>query len=169
MFGISSASWTSKLNQYFPLAQVACFRKILKYGWSSEKCCKNSSQNWWIYSVFNLYYLYCYFRTSQRVINSDFDDDHDSPKGEVNANVLVNSNDVSDIFKHFVDEKGVSSCLKSLRKTRLWKFPCTYWPPLNPVFNRRTISLMLKFWAECLDFAETIGSSSSWRRESPST
>ena len=53
------------------------------------------------------------------VINSDFDDDHDSPKGEVNANVLVNSNDVSDIFKHFVDEKGVSSCLKSLRKTRL--------------------------------------------------
>ena len=53
------------------------------------------------------------------VINSDFDDDHDSPKGEVNANVLVNSNDVSDIFKHFVDEKGVSSCLNSLRKTRL--------------------------------------------------
>ena len=125
MFGISSASWSSKLNQYFPLAQVACFRKILKYGWSSEKCCKNSSQNWWIYSVFNLY-LYCYFRTSQRVINSDFDDDHDSPKGEVNQNVLVNSNDISDISKDTVDDKGVSSCLKSLRKTRLCRFLLKY-------------------------------------------
>ena len=60
------------------------------------------------------------------IINSDFDDDHDSPQGEVNGNVLVNRNDVSDIFKHFVDEKGVSSCLKSLRKSRLCKFPCTY-------------------------------------------
>ena len=70
--------------------------------------------------------VYCYFRTSQLVINSDFDDDHDSPKGEVNGNVLVNSNDVSDIFKHFVDEERVSSCLKSLRKSRLCKFPCTY-------------------------------------------
>ena len=56
-------------------------------------------------------------------INSDFDDDHDSPKGEVNLNVIVNSNDVSDIFKYYVDEKGVSSCLKSLRKSRLCKFP----------------------------------------------
>ena len=59
-------------------------------------------------------------------INSDFDDDHDSPKGEVNGNVFVNCNHISDIFKHSVDEKGVSSCLKSLRKSRLCKFPCTY-------------------------------------------
>ena len=71
-------------------------------------------------------YLYCYFRTSQRVINSDFDDDHDSPKGEVNPNVLVNRNDISDILKDFVDEKGVSSCLKSLRKSRLCKFLCIF-------------------------------------------
>ena len=54
-------------------------------------------------------------------INSDFDDDHDSPKGEVNPNVLINSNDVSDIFKQVVDDKGVSSCLKSLWKTTLCK------------------------------------------------
>ena len=54
--------------------------------------------------------------------NSDFDDDHDSPKGEVNPNVLSNFNDVSDIFKHFVDDKGVSSCLKSLWKTTLGRF-----------------------------------------------
>ena len=66
-------------------------------------------------------FLYCYFRTSQLVINSDFDDDHDSPKGEVNPNVLINSNDVSDIFKQVVDDKGVSSCLKSLWKTTLCK------------------------------------------------
>ena len=57
------------------------------------------------------------------IINSDFDDDHDSPKGEVNGNVFVNSNDVSDIFKRLIDDKGVSSCLKSLRKSRLCKFP----------------------------------------------
>ena len=38
------------------------------------------------------------------IINSDFDDDHDSPKGEVNQNVIVNSNNVSDIFKNFVDD-----------------------------------------------------------------
>ena len=55
------------------------------------------------------------------IINSDFDDHHDSPKGEVNPNVLVNSNDVSDIFKQFVDDKGVSFCLKSLWKTTLCK------------------------------------------------
>ena len=55
------------------------------------------------------------------VINSDFDDDHDSPKGEVNRNNIVNYSDISDIHKDSVDEKGVSSCLKSLRKTRLCK------------------------------------------------
>ena len=66
--------------------------------------------------------VYCYFRTSQLVINSDFDDHHDSPKGEVNPNVLVNCNDISDISKDTVDENGVSSCLKSLRKSRLCKF-----------------------------------------------
>ena len=55
------------------------------------------------------------------IINSDFDDDHDSPKGEVNPNILVNCNDVSDIFEHFVNDNGVSSCLKSLWKTRLCK------------------------------------------------
>ena len=65
--------------------------------------------------------LYCYFRTSQLVINSDFDDHHDSPKGEVNLNVLVNSDNISDISKDTVDDNGVSSCLKSLRKTRLCK------------------------------------------------
>ena len=65
--------------------------------------------------------VYCYFRTLQQVINSDFDDDHDSPQGEVNPNVLVNCNDVSDIFEHFVNDNGVSSCLKSLWKTRLCK------------------------------------------------
>ena len=65
--------------------------------------------------------VYCYFHTSQLVINSDFDDDHDSPKGEVNPNVLVNSNNISDISKDTVDDNGVSSCLKSLRKTRLCK------------------------------------------------
>ena len=54
--------------------------------------------------------------------NSDFDAYHDSPKGEVTQNGLVKSNDVSDIFKHFVDEKGVSSCLKSLWKTTLCRF-----------------------------------------------
>ena len=65
--------------------------------------------------------VYCYFHTSQLVINSDFDDDHDSPKGEVNPNVLVNCNDISDISKDTVDDNGVSLCLKSLRKTRLCK------------------------------------------------
>ena len=66
--------------------------------------------------------MYCYFRTLQQVINSDFDDDHDSPKGEVNPKVLVNSNVISDISKDTVDDNGVSSCLKSLRKTRLCEF-----------------------------------------------
>ena len=66
--------------------------------------------------------VYCYFRTSQQVINSDFDDHHDSPKGEVNPNVLVNSNVISDISKDTVDDNGVSSCLKSFRKTRLLEF-----------------------------------------------
>ena len=70
--------------------------------------------------------LYCYFRTLQRVINSDFDDPHDSPKGEVNGNVLINCNDISDISKDTVDDKGVSSCLKSLRKTRLCRFLLKY-------------------------------------------
>ena len=65
--------------------------------------------------------MYCYFRTSQLVINSDFDDDHDSPKGEVNRNNIVHYIDISDISKDTVDDNGVSSCLKSLRKTRLCK------------------------------------------------
>ena len=56
------------------------------------------------------------------IINSDFDDGHDSPKGEVNQNVIVNSKDISDISKETVDDKGVSLCLKSLRKTRLCRF-----------------------------------------------
>ena len=58
--------------------------------------------------------VYCYFCDIAAFVNSDFDADHDSPKGEVNQNALVNLNDVSDILKHFVDDKGVSSCLKSL-------------------------------------------------------
>ena len=57
------------------------------------------------------------------ILNSDFDDHHDSPKGEVNLNDFVNCNDISDISKDTIDEKGVSSCLKSLRKTRLCKIP----------------------------------------------
>ena len=48
--------------------------------------------------------MYCYFRTLQQVINSDFDDHHDSPKGEVNPNDFVNCNDVSDISKNTVDD-----------------------------------------------------------------
>ena len=72
-------------------------------------------------------------------INSDFDAHHDSPKEEVNQDDFINRNDDSDIFKDIVDDKGDSSCLKSLRKTRLSKIPCTYWPPLNPVFNRRSL------------------------------
>ena len=75
MFEISSASWSSKLNQYFPLAQVACLRKIYKYGWSSEKCCKDSSQNWWIYSRFNLYWCQEYPQSrswpDQEIVLSD--------------------------------------------------------------------------------------------------
>ena len=59
-------------------------------------------------------------------INSDFDAHHDSPKEEVNQDDFINRNDVSDIFKDIVDDKGDSSCLKSLRKTRLSKIPCTY-------------------------------------------
>ena len=55
------------------------------------------------------------------IINSDFENDHDSPKGEVNSNVLVNSNAVSGIFKQSIDDKRVSSCLKSLWKTTLCK------------------------------------------------
>ena len=75
MFEISSASWSSKLNLYFPLAQVACLRKIYKYGWSSEKCCKDSSQNWWIYSRFNLYWCQEYPQSrswpDQEIVLSD--------------------------------------------------------------------------------------------------
>ena len=52
-------------------------------------------------------------------VNSDFDDHHDSPKEEVNRNYFVHYSDISDIFKDFVDNNGVSSCLKSLWKTRL--------------------------------------------------
>ena len=37
-------------------------------------------------------------------VNSDFDADHDSPKGEVNPNDFVNCNDVSDISKNTVDD-----------------------------------------------------------------
>ena len=53
------------------------------------------------------------------IINSDFEDDHDSSKGEVNENVLLNGNAISDISKDTVVDKGVSLCLKSLRKTKL--------------------------------------------------
>ena len=77
------------------------------------------------FCVFGFYSILCFvfvliFGTLQ--LNSDFDDYHDSPKGEVNRNSLVNHNDVSDIFKDFVNDKGVSLCLKSLWKTRLCKF-----------------------------------------------
>ena len=103
-------------------------------------------------------------------INSDFDDDHDSPKGEVNPNVIVNSNDVSDIFKQVVDDKGVSSCLKSLWKTTLCKLYLSLWPPLNPVIYRRTISLMLwSIGAKCLDFAEDVWKLILQAPESPSS
>ena len=37
-------------------------------------------------------------------------------------NVLVNLNDVSDIFKNIVEDKEDSSCLKNLWKSRLCKF-----------------------------------------------
>ena len=36
-------------------------------------------------------------------------------KGEVNQNVLVNSNDISDISRVNVDDEGVSSCCKTTR------------------------------------------------------
>ena len=78
------------------------------------------------------------------IINSDFEDDHDFPKGEVNENVHLNGNAISDISKDTVVDKGVSLCLKSLRKTRLCRFLISISPPLNTVINRRTISLMLK-------------------------
>ena len=39
------------------------------------------------------------------IINSDYDDDHDAPKGEVSQNVLVNCNDISDISKDTFDDK----------------------------------------------------------------
>ena len=45
-----------------------------------------------------------------------------TPKEEVNRNYFVHYSDISDIFKDFVDNNGVSSCLKSLWKTRLCKF-----------------------------------------------
>ena len=67
--------------------------------------------------------------TTQLSIDSDFDAHRDSPKGEVNQNILVILNDVSDIIKDFFNYKGVSSCLKSYWKTRLCKFLCV----LNPV------------------------------------
>ena len=77
---------------------------------------------------------------------SDFDADHDSPKGEVNQSGIINCDDVSDIFKHFVDDKEDSSCLKSLRKSRLCKFLCIL-TSSNPVCNRRTISLCMNIWS----------------------
>ena len=40
--------------------------------------------------------------TTQLFIDSVFDN-HDSPKGEVNQNNLVDYDDVSGIIKHFVD------------------------------------------------------------------
>ena len=62
------------------------------------------------------------FTNTQLLIDSDFDDHHDSPKEEVNRNNFVHYSDISDIFKDSVDDNGVSSCLKSLWKTRLCKF-----------------------------------------------
>ena len=92
-----------------------------------------------------------------------------TPKGEVNQNVIVNSDDISDISKDTVDDKGISSCLKSLRKTRLCRFLISISPPLNTVINRRTISLMLK----CLSWASWF-CRDDWKQifqgpESPST
>ena len=58
--------------------------------------------------------LYCYFCDIAAFVNSDFDADHDSPKGEVNRNVFVNLSGVSDIINDIVDDKEDSSCLKSL-------------------------------------------------------
>ena len=74
-------------------------------------------------------------------VNSDFDADHDSPKGEVNRNVFVNLSDVSDIINDIVDNKEDSSCLKSLWKSRLCKFLCIL-TSSKPLCNRRTISLV---------------------------
>ena len=48
--------------------------------------------------------VYCYFCDIAAFVNSDFDADHDSPKGEVNPNDFVNCNDVSDISKNTVDD-----------------------------------------------------------------
>ena len=62
------------------------------------------------------------FSTLQLIVDSAFEDHHDSPKGEVNLNVLLYINDVSDIIKNIVNDNGVSSCLKSLWETRLCKF-----------------------------------------------
>ena len=105
-------------------------RALMSTHWHSWAQISSQEQPW----------VYCYFCDIAAYFNSDFDAYHDSLKGEVTQNVLVKSNDVSDIFKHFVDEKGVSSCLKSLWKTTLCRFILCIWPPLNPVIDRRTIS-----------------------------
>ena len=80
------------------------------------------------------------------LLNSDFDDHHDSPKGEVNLNDFVNRIDVSDIFKDIIDDKEVSSCLKSLWKSRLCKFHCIL-TSSKFVCNRRTIFCVMKTWS----------------------
>ena len=67
--------------------------------------------------------VYCYFCDIAAYVNSDFDAYHDSPKGEVIQNVLVKLSDVSDIFNDIFDDKEDSSCLKSLWKTTLCRFP----------------------------------------------
>ena len=85
------------------------------------------------------HHMYCYFCDITDYSNSDFDADHDSPKGEVNPNVFVNLSDVSDIINEIVDDKEDSSCLKSLWKSRLCKSLCIL-TSSKLVCNRRTIS-----------------------------
>ena len=91
--------------------------------------------------------VYCYFCDIAAYSNSDFDADHDSPKGEVNPNVFVNLGDVSDIINEIVDDKEDSSCLKSLWKSRLCKFLCILTFSKLVCCNRGTISCVMKIWS----------------------
>ena len=118
---------------------------------------KSSSSNWFVARATEgiSVLLFVWHRS---LFNSDFDANHDSPKGEVNQNVFVNFDDVSDIFKDIYDDKEDSSCLKSLWKSRLCKFPLTL-TSSKPLCNRRTISLCFEdLELTVIDFAETIGS-----------
>ena len=111
--------------------------------------------------------MYCYFCDIAAYVNSDFDAYHDSPKGEVNPNVFVNLNDVSNIFKDIVDDKEDSSCLKSLCKSRLCKF-LSILTSSKPGGNRRTISIVYEVLKlTVIDFAEKIGSRILLAPESP--